>query len=454
MKKSLTKRESLTITSMLFGMFFGAGNLIFPAMVGLQAGRNFWSAFAGIFVTAVGIPMLAVIALGISRSNGVLALAGRVSPRYSLFFTTVLYLTIGPLFAIPRCASTSFAVGAVNLLPSGNRALYQAAFSLLFFAAVLLISLDSGKIMTWVGRILTPAFLVFLAVLVIAALRNPVSSISAGDPAPAYEHGAFVKGFLEGYNTLDALAGLAFGIVVIEAVQSYGVREPEHVAVCTGKAGVFSCLFMGVIYFFITLVCAQSAPICAQCPDGGAVLGTIAGHYFHSVGDVLMTAIVTLACLKTAVGLTVSCSEAFVQMFPGRIGYRSWVVLFSTVSFIVANFGLSTIVAWCVPVLMFLYPLSITLILMGIFSRFFGHSRQVYTWTTGLTLIAAAFDMLGAIAGMVPDSSILAAISGFAARCIPLYRYGLGWMCPACIGFVVGLLSLRRSRRVKSANSR
>ena len=164
MKRNLTAKETITITSMLFGMFFGAGNLIFPAMLGVQAGSNFWSAFAGVFITAVGIPMLAVVALGISRSEGVVELAGKVSRKYSVFFCTLLYLTIGPLFAIPRCASTSFAVGAVNLLPEGSEALYLAAFSLVFFAIVLLFSLKPSGIMTWIGKFLNPVFLAFLGV--------------------------------------------------------------------------------------------------------------------------------------------------------------------------------------------------------------------------------------------------------------------------------------------------
>lgn len=442
MKLNLTKKETITITSMLFGMFFGAGNLIFPAMVGIESGSNMWGAFFGVFITAVGIPMLAVVALGISRSEGVLNLSGKVSRKYSYFFSTLLYLTIGPFFAIPRCASTSFSVGAVNLISGDNTKLYLAIFSLAFFVIVLLFSLKPGKIMTWIGKILNPIFLIFLAVLVIAALIRPIGSISDIAPSAAYTPGgkAFFKGFLEGYNTLDALAGLAFGIVIVNVVRSHGVEEPERVAVNTAKAGVFACLFMGIIYLFITLICAQSASICGDCSDGGAVLGTIANYYFHSVGAVLMTVIVTFACLKTAVGLVISCSEAFVQMFPKGPGYKTWVVIFCIVAFGIANFGLSTIVAWCVPVLMFLYPLAITLILLALFGKFFGHSRVVYVWTTAFTLIAAIFDLIGTISRMAPDVAILANITSFAANYIPFYDLGLGWLVPSVIGLVIGLI--------------
>ena len=446
MKRDLTLKETVVITSMLFGMFFGAGNLIFPAKVGLDAGSNMWSAFAGVFITAVGIPMLAVVGLGLSRSEGVVELSQRVSRKYSLFFCTLLYLTIGPLFAIPRCASTAFSVGAVNLLPQEGERLYLALFSLVFFAVVLYFSLKPGGIMTWIGKWLNPVFLVFLAVLVIAALAKPISSISAVAPAESYASSgsAFFRGFLEGYNTLDALAGLAFGIVVIDVVRKNGISQPERVAVNTAKAGIFSCLFMGLIYLFITLICAQSAPVCAGADNGGTVLGTIANHYFRSAGSVLMTLIVTFACLKTAIGLVTSCSKAFVDMFPKGPGYTVWAVVFSLVSFGIANFGLTTIVSWCVPVLMFLYPLAITLILLSLAGKFIGTNPTVYRTTTAFTLIAAVFDMIGAVSGMMPGNRVLAGLKAFAGNILPLYDLGLGWILPAAIGFLAGLLLAKK----------
>lgn len=446
MKRNLTLKETVVITSMLFGMFFGAGNLIFPAKVGLDAGSNMWSAFAGVFITAVGIPMLAVVGLGLSRSEGVVELSQRVSRKYSLFFCTLLYLTIGPLFAIPRCASTAFSVGAVNLLPQEGERLYLALFSLVFFAVVLYFSLKPGGIMTWIGKWLNPVFLVFLAVLVIAALAKPISSISAVAPAENYASSgsAFFRGFLEGYNTLDALAGLAFGIVVIDVVRKNGISQPERVAVNTAKAGIFSCLFMGLIYLFITLICAQSAPVCTGADNGGTVLGTIANHYFRSAGSVLMTLIVTFACLKTAIGLVTSCSKAFVDMFPKGPGYTVWAVVFSLVSFGIANFGLTTIVSWCVPVLMFLYPLAITLILLSLAGKFIGTNPTVYRTTTAFTLIAAVFDMIGAVSGMMPGSRVLAGLKAFAGNILPLYDLGLGWILPAAIGFLAGLLLAKK----------
>lgn len=447
MKKNLSAKESILLSSMLFGMFFGAGNLIFPASLGIAAGKNLLSAYLGLFITAVGLPLLAVAALGLSRCNGVLALSSKISRGYGVFFSTLLYLTIGPLFAIPRCASTSFSVGASNLIGNANQKTALVIFSAAFFAVVLLFSLKPSKIMTWIGKLLNPVFLVFLGILVVVAMCRPIDTLGSVTPAGAYEGQgkAFFSGFLEGYNTLDALAGLAFGIVVVREVRSLGVEEPERVAANTAKAGIFSCLFMGLIYLAITLVSARSSSVCASCGNGGEVLGTIANYYFGKAGAMLMTGIVTMACLKTAVGLVISCSEAFVDMFPKGPKYSVWAVLFSAVAFGIANFGLSTIVAYCVPVLMFIYPLAMTLILLALCAKTFGDSKTVYAWTTAFTLAAAIFDFTNTLSGTMQGSgftntALLDSITSVGAKVLPFYSLGLGWVCPALIGFVIGFI--------------
>ena len=173
-KQRLTFKEYVYVASMLFGMFFGAGNLIFPVSMGQMAGANVWRAILGFLITGVGLPLMGVAALGISRSSGLYDLSSKVSRPYAMFFTCALYLTIGPFFAIPRCATVSFTVGLEQILPAeGNMQLYLLLFSVAFFAAALLFSLYPGKILTCVGKILTPFFLIFLSILVFVVLLNP-----------------------------------------------------------------------------------------------------------------------------------------------------------------------------------------------------------------------------------------------------------------------------------------
>ena len=188
MKQKLTFREYVYVASMLFGLFFGAGNLIFPVHMGQLAGSNIWPAVIGFLVTGVGLPLLAVASLGVSRSSGLYELASKVGKPYSMFFTCALYLTIGPFFAIPRCATTSFTVGLEQILLQGHARLYLFLFTLAFFIAALLFSLYPGKILTWVGKILNPCFLVFLGIRVVVAMLHPSTAISAVAPVLSLIH--------------------------------------------------------------------------------------------------------------------------------------------------------------------------------------------------------------------------------------------------------------------------
>ena len=453
MKKTrLTFREYVSVASMLFGMFFGAGNLIFPVSVGQQAGSSLWTAFAGLVITAVGLPLLGVAALGISRSTGLYDLSSKAGRPYGLFFTCLLYLTIGPFFAIPRCATTSFSVGLEQILPhSGPAWLYLLVFTALFFAAALFFSLRPGKILVWIGKLLNPCFLALLGVLVIVALVRPGASVSQVAPLGDYAAQPFFAGFLAGYNTMDALASLAFGIVVVQVIRGLGVDEPGAVAASTVRSGVFSCLLMGLIYLAVTVVGAQSRGLFDPAENGGVALAQIARHYLGNIGLLLLAATVTLACLKTAVGLITSCSETFAAIFPKGPQYRAWAIIFSAVSFLFANLGLSAIIEYSVPVLMFLYPLAIVLILLALLGRLFRHSRAVYGWTLGLTLPAALYDLLVALPESVRSLCHLNAPLEAVGRVLPLSSVGLGWVCPAALGLMVGLAVYLLGRRRQTA---
>ena len=444
--KKLTLRQLLAVASMLFGLFFGAGNLIFPASMGQLAGRNLWLAAAGFLVTGVGLPLLGVAALGISRAEGLLGLSSRVSRGYGLFFTCLLYLTIGPFFAIPRCATVSYTVGIQRMLPETGQTLALAVFSLVFFAAVLFFSLRPGEILTWVGKVLNPLFLAFLAVLVLRALTAPLGAVSAIEPSGSYAGAALSTGLLEGYNTMDALASLAFGIIVVNAIRGLGVEEPGQVARSTVLAGVFSSLLMALIYLLVTVVGAQSRGAFPAAANGGEALAQIAEHYFGAAGALILAATVTIACLKTAVGLITSCSETFVELFPQGPGYRVWAVIFCVVSFLIANLGLNAILNYSTPVLMFLYPLSIVLILLTLGGRLFGNHPTVLRWTIGCTAVAALADLLRTLPEGTRAVLHLEGVVTLAETWLPLCKAGFGWLVPAVVGLVIGLV-LRRARR-------
>ena len=449
--KKLTFKEILIVASMLFGMFFGAGNLIFPVSMGQMAGNQIWAASAGFLITGVGLPLLGVAALGISRENGLLGLSSRVGKGYGLFFTSALYLTIGPFFAIPRCATVSYTVGIEQLLPGTGRA-PLAIFSLLFFGAVLFFSLRPGEILTWIGKVLNPLFLCFLAVLIFRGLTAPAGEIAKIVPSGAYAGQAFSTGLLEGYNTMDALAGLAFGIVVVEAIRGLGVSEPAEVAKNTVYAGIFSSILMAVIYILVTVLGAQSRGVMETAANGGEALARIAEYYFGSAGAFVLAAIFTVACLKTAVGLITSCGETFSSLVPGGPSYSVWAAGFCVLSFLIANLGLDTILAYSAPVLMFLYPLAIVLVLLTLFGKAFGNDRLVMQWTVGFTAAAAVFDFLKALPAEALAALRLERITELAVEWIPLAGLGFGWVLPAFLGLLIGLLI--KSRRTAGGNTK
>ncbi len=453
MKKSLNRRETVFVASMLFGMFFGAGNLIFPVSMGQLSGSNMWQAAAGFLITGVGLPLLGVAALGISREDGLMGLSSRVGRRYGKFFTCVLYLTIGPFFAIPRCATVAYTVGVERIIPENAQTAVLAVFSLLFFAAVLFFSLRPGEILTWIGKVLNPLFLFFLGLLVVRALLSPMGSISGTAPEGAYAAGAFYQGFLEGYNTMDALAGLAFGIIVVNVIRGLGVENPGDVAKSTVRSGILSSVLMAVIYVLVTVVGAQSRGVFPPSSNGGGALALIAGHYFGPAGAVILAVTVTLACLKTAVGLITSCGETFQKIFPKGPSYRIWAVLFSTLSFLIANMGLDAIISWSRPVLLFLYPLAVTLILLVLFCRLFGNDSSVYRWVTAFTAAAAAVDFVNALPGPVLSALYLEKPAGMLSDFLPFAEKGFGWLCPAILGLAAGIFFRMYKKSVYKKNS-
>ena len=443
MEKRLSYKQRVLVAGTLFGMFFGAGNLIFPVHLGQLAGWNVIPAMVGFIITAVGIPILGVAAIGNTHSDGLQALSSKVGKGYGYVFTCLLYLTIGPFFAIPRCATTSFTTGVQPMLGGLPEGVALLVFSLIFFALVLFFSLRPAGITVWIGKIINPLFLIFLAVLVISALCNPGAPVSAVEPDGASQDSALFSAFIEGYGTMDAIAGLAFGIVVIDIIRSMGVTDDAAVAKDVLRSGVLTGILMAVIYVATILMGAQSRGLFHISENGGIALAQISGHYLGGAGSLILALTITLACLKTSIGLVTSCAEAFARMFPRAFSYKVWAVIFSVFSFGVSNFGLSRLIEYSLPVLMFLYPLAITLILLALCGRLFGHDRAVYVSVTVFTGIAALFDLFKTLPAALQVAPVESAVA-FANRYLPLFSLNLGWVVPALAGLALGLILRKR----------
>lgn len=439
MEKKLLFKDYLYIGSMLFGLFFGAGNLIFPVHMGQEAGANVLLANLGFLVTGIGLPFLGVIAIGSSQSNGLFELASRINRRYAFIFTILLYLVIGPFFALPRLATTSFEIGLAPFIPTEFMALVLAGFSLLFFFTAWWFARKPSKLLDYVGKFLNPLFLILLGILLFLAFFRPMGEIASAPVQVSYGTSPFFKGFVEGYNTLDALASLAFGIIIVTTIRHRGVTKPSTIAIDTIKSGAVSILLMGLIYSLLAYMGTMSLGQFPLSENGGIALAQIAHYYLGTSGSVVLAMIVIVACLKTGIGLISAFSETFIELFPKR-NYVFFSTVVSTMACLFANIGLTKIIEFSIPVLMFLYPLAMTLILLAILGPLFKHDPRVYQMTTYFTLIASVIDGLNASPDFLSQTGWAQSIISLGSSYLPFFSIGMGWVLPACIGFVFGLI--------------
>ena len=443
MNEKLTLRENLLIGSLLFGLFFGAGNIIFPVQMGQAAGSNYINATIGFLITGVGLPMLGVIASGISRSDNLYDMAKPVSSAYAVFFTCVLYLTIGPLFAIPRTATVAFEVGIHPFINDDYLSLGLFIFSFVFFVLTLYYSLRPGRIIDWIGKYLNPAFVVLLSILLLATFINPMGNPSDFLPQGNYINRSFVTGVLDGYNTMDALAGLAFAIVIVSNIEKLGIKEPSSIAKQTVKSSIIATIGMAIIYASLSYLGVTSLGSLSRADNGGLILSMASNHHFGLFGQVLLSAIVTVACFKTAIGLITSCAEMFTVIFPKSLPYKNFAILFTLVSFTIANFGLNTIIQLSIPVLMFSYPLAIVLIILSLMAPIIKKNGTIYKWTIGFTIVPALLDFVNSLPDPIKEYKKIEQILDFADSYLPLFDYGFGWISLADIGFIIRLIHAR-----------
>ena len=422
---TLRGKKLLLIGFTLFSMFFGAGNLIFPPYLGAQAGTRLWLAFAGFAVSASGLPITGVVA--VARAGGLPQIAERVHPRFALGFTILVYLSIGPCLAIPRTASTSFAM----LTPLvGEASWLQWAYSALFFAAAYWIALHPERLTQRLGRVLCPALLALILLLFAGCLFRPAAA-GYGTPAAAYAALPAAQGILDGYQTMDTLAGLNFGFVIALNIQALGITDPREVEQGTIRAGFVAAGLFAVVYAMLTHIGGIAGAAFPGCETGAETLTRLADSLFGRVGQVLLGAIFVIACLNTCVGLISSVGEYFHQLLP-RLSYPAWAAFFALTSMLFSNIGLAGILRLSVPVLNAIYPTAIVLIFLSFLPGRFQRC-SVYSWAIGLTALQS-----------IPAVLPLGPVSAFASA-LPLGGLGFGWVVPALAGVLLGKLQSRRA---------
>ena len=437
-KRKFGTKNYLVVASMLFGLFFGAGNLIFPLHLGQLAGSHWSTAALGFLVTGVVFPLLAVLAVAITHSEGLYDIGRPIGAWFALLFMVLVHATIGPLFATPRTATVPFTVGISPMLPASWQQAGLLIFSACFFGAAFMLAYRESNITSAVGKLLNPIFLVLLAVVFFIGFSNPLGAASTQAATTAYKSASFMNGFLQGYNTMDALAGLAFGVTVVTAVRSFGLKKDSEIAGVTAKSGVFATALIGVIYVALILLGAMSLGKFKVSADGGVAFNQIVNHYLGTAGQAFLAVMITVTCLTTAIGLLAAFAQDFHKHFP-RFSYKQWLGFMSLVSFGAANFGLDTLIAWSTPMLMFLYPFAMVLILLSVASPLFGRDAVVYKFVIGFTAIPAFMDMVGSFPAVISASAFGKAVVHLQQAVLPFASMGLGWLVPAFVGLLLGL---------------
>ena len=406
--------------------FFGAGNLIFPPDLGAKAGVNLWPAFLGLAISAVGLPVAGVIA--VARADGLDKLAGRVHPVFAQVFMILIYLSIGPCLAIPRTASTSFAMLTPLL---GSSAGLQLGYSVLFFGAAFLVALRPDRLTRWLGRLLCPCLLVLILILFGGCLLHPLAA-QYGAPTDAYSSAVILQGVLYGYQTMDALAALNFGAVIAMNIRAQGVAREQDVQRSAIRTGLVAGGLLLAVYAMLGHAGALTGAAVPGLATGAEVLTVLAERLFGKAGLVLLAAIFMLACFNTCVGLIACVGEYFHTLLP-RIPYPALAAFFAAASMLFSNLGLAEILRLSIPVLNALYPVAIVLIVLS-FVPGLEQRRRVYPLCIGCTAVQS-------IAAALP----LGALSAL-ANALPLAALGFGWVLPAAAGLLAGILLSRTEK--------
>ncbi|GEK29223.1 branched-chain amino acid transport system II carrier protein [Furfurilactobacillus siliginis] len=437
-RQTLNRREYIVLGSLLFGLFFGAGNLIFPIHLGQLAGANWGPATIGFLLSAILLPLLSILAISQTNSASMYDLARPVGQGFASFFLIATHASLGLLIASPRTATVTFEIGVIPFIPKGTEHISLLIFSFLFFLTTFLLSRNQQKITFYVGRLLNPLFLVLLTFIFAWALliKGDISAVhwSFGHAAPAN----LINGFLQGYNTMDALAGLTFGVTITSALKFFKLHDRGEQSKAIAKIGLLSLSLEAIVYTLLIMLGAISLNFAKLSDNGGSAFNQIMSHYTGIIGTALLAALTLLACLTTAIGLITSLAQDLSRRFP-KLGFTRILLATTAGAFLIANLGLDQIITFSTPILMFLYPLAIALIILGIFDPWIKQRQIIYRVTIIATAIPATLDFIHALPPVFAQWAPFKAINAFALETVPWFNVGLDFIPFMLVGLIVGI---------------
>lgn len=425
MNKEIRAKDLFVIGFALFAMFFGAGNLIFPPYLGLISGHQWWVGFLGFTITDAGLGLLAIIAL--SKYDGNLnALASRINKTFAIIISTAIILCIGPFLATPRTAATTYEVG---ILPIFGESVNRYLFSVIFFIVVFLLSIRSSKVVDIIGTFLTPSLLICMIILIIKGIISPIGKISE----TSMIDNVLQRGITDGYQTMDALAGCMFALVVINAVKTRNYSSQKTEIKATILSGIIAAVFLALIYGGLLYLGAQTSTlgIYDVSTDKTSLLVDITNTTLGGVGVYILGIITALACLTTAIGLISATGNFFHDLSKGKISYEAVVIICSIVSCIISMLGVNQIINISAPILEVLYPCTMTIVLLGLFNE---KIKDDIVFKIP-SLVSLIFGFL-----FVLQEKELLGKFGQTLESFPLQQFGLGWVFPMLIGILVSII--------------
>ena len=425
----------------LFAMFFGAGNLIFPFQVGVSGGNNVIPAVIGVLLTGVLLPVSGMLAAS-TDSHGVGRIADRIGHIPGLILTVAVFLFCGMLYAMPRVAVVSWEMAVRPLTSISGDSFAQNhiglfIYSVIFFALVIILLNRPERMLDRIGQYLTPALLVLLLVMIAVAMFQ-LPSVDTLHPSPEYAKAPFASGLVTGYGTMDALASLVFGVVIITQMHAHGYNEKRSVFRATAFTAGIAGAFLAIVYTGLAFVGTRVADQDFSNPAQGMAIA--AALIFGPVGQWLFSIIVMLACLTTAVGLMGASTQYFCDLLP-KVPRPTMLAIHVVVALLVANLGLENILAIVVTIGSATYPPVICLIFVALLDYMIKHqlfwSYRLSAWVAGIVGIFEAISIfsLPSWDGVTFWQDALQQ----GLHLLPLGAVQMGWFAPALSAMVLGL---------------
>jgi len=417
-------KDFIVVGAALFAMFFGAGNLIFPPALGMLSGDQWLLCILGFALTGVGLPILGVVT--IAKVGGSLKdFAGRVSPTFAKILGAVIVLAIGPLLAIPRTGATVFEIGVSPLFPT----IPPLAVSIVYFAITLFFVIKPSSIIDKIGKILTPILLLIVGIIIFQGVTSPI-----GAPVPTGITLAFSDGFVGGYQTMDALASVVLGGLILFSLKDKGYTDQKSLVKLTAKAGILAGSALLFVYGGLLYLGATGSGVLAAGLSKTELIIALTSNLLGIYGQIALCLAVSVACLTTSVGLTAVVGNFFEELSNGKLSYRTIVIATTLFSIVMSVIGVEQIVKLSVPLLVLVYPVTIILIALNLFGQHI-KSNGVFKGMVAGALFISIFDALGAMSINIEAATTVIAQLPFASS-------GFAWICPSLLcGFVGHLVS-------------